>query len=77
MKINSYIIKSESNLEGADLAHTKIVSFTCGKHLGFIHVGSQYPDGNICKIGCVTDSLQNWCRLYEDIGRANDYNKQV
>jgi hypothetical protein len=64
-----------ANLTGANLEFTKIISFTAGKHFVFIHVGEQYEDGNICKIGCKTQSLQEWVENYKEIGKKEGYNE--
>jgi hypothetical protein len=65
----------EADLEGANLYNTKIITFQAGKHFAFIHVGDQYPEGNICKIGCKSLSIKEWLSDGKEIGGDENYSE--
>ena len=58
-----------ADLYGADLFNTNIISFQLGKHFGFYHEG-------MVKIGCKSDSLENWLKDFEEVGKKEDYSDQ-
>ena len=65
----SYAYLSNADLSRANLSNANIVTFQFKKHIA-------YFTGKDLRIGCKTETLQDWQNDYEEIGKKNDYTEQ-
>ena len=57
-------------LRGADLSFTTVVTFTLGKHYGYLHE-------DYLEIGCQGHYLEHWLEHYPRIGKESGYSKKL
>ena len=85
--VNGYKIAEKANLRGADLREADLfkadlrgadISFMEGKMIFSFVFEMHFAyccDGNI-KIGCLTQTVQEWLETYKEIGKENKYSEE-